>query len=178
LINLTDTDVISAFILGTTKETLVHKLGRKSPRTTKELLNIATTHASIKDAVGTIFDHRRQKAKRDKEPVGGSGGWPDKRKKDKRRHDEMLVAAPGQKGKRSSTKDAIDHFEKLHEALCPNHHYTVRHAYKDCMLLRKFLSKGAPLDKGVEPHWDGEQEKARATLPYETECLLIFGGPD
>jgi hypothetical protein len=67
----------------TTSETLVHKLGRKSPQTTKELLYIATTHALGEGAVGAIFRHRRQKAKRDKEPNGGLGGRPDKeRKKD------------------------------------------------------------------------------------------------
>jgi hypothetical protein len=59
LTNLADTDIISAFILGTTSETLVHKLGCKSPRTTKELLDIVMTHTLGEDAVGAIFNHRK-----------------------------------------------------------------------------------------------------------------------
>ena len=46
--NVADTDVIGAFLSGTTYESLVHKLGRKGPRTTKELMDIATSHAQEK----------------------------------------------------------------------------------------------------------------------------------
>ena len=59
LTHLTDVDVISAFTSGTTSETLVHKLGCKSPRTTKELLDIVMTHTLGEDAVGAIFNHRK-----------------------------------------------------------------------------------------------------------------------
>jgi hypothetical protein len=62
--------------------TLVHNLGCKITQNQKELLNIATSHASGQDAMGAIFCHCRQKAKHDKESGGGLGGWPDKRKKD------------------------------------------------------------------------------------------------
>jgi hypothetical protein len=54
--NVTDADVIGAFMSGTTYESLVHKLGCKGPRTTKELLNITTSHASGKEAVGAVFN--------------------------------------------------------------------------------------------------------------------------
>ena len=59
--NLADTVVISAFILGTTSETLVHNLGHKRPHTTKELLDISTNHASGEDVVGAIFAKRRKR---------------------------------------------------------------------------------------------------------------------
>jgi phosphoglucomutase len=55
--NVVDIDVIRAFLSGTTCESLVHKLGRNHPRTTKELLNIATSHASGEEVIGAIFDH-------------------------------------------------------------------------------------------------------------------------
>lgn len=74
---------------------MLHKLGRKSPQTTKELLDIATTHASGEDAVGAIVNHRRHNAKHDKEPDIGLGERFDKRKTERRRHDEVLVAATG-----------------------------------------------------------------------------------
>lgn len=40
----------------------------------KELLEIASSHASEEDAVGVILDHYKQKAKRDMEPEGCFGG--------------------------------------------------------------------------------------------------------
>ena len=36
--------MIGAFLFGTTCKSLVHKLGCKGPQTTKELLNITTSH--------------------------------------------------------------------------------------------------------------------------------------
>jgi hypothetical protein len=35
--------------------TLVHELGRKSPKTTKDMLDIATQHTSGEEAVGAAF---------------------------------------------------------------------------------------------------------------------------
>jgi hypothetical protein len=63
--NVANVDMIRAFLSRTTCESLVHKLGSKRPRTTKELLDIATSHASGKEAVEAIFDHDRGKAKWD-----------------------------------------------------------------------------------------------------------------
>lgn len=71
----------------------------------------------------------------------------------------MLVDVAGHKGKRPLTQEATDHFEKLFEATCSNQHYLVRHAYKYCGLFRKFPSKGTLIEKGVESHQYGEQEK-------------------
>ena len=39
-------DVVSVFLYGTTYQSLVHKLGCVKPRTTRDLLDIATNHAS------------------------------------------------------------------------------------------------------------------------------------
>jgi hypothetical protein len=52
-------------LIGTTCESLVHKLGRKNPWTTKELLNITTNHASGEKVLGAIFDLANGKTKRD-----------------------------------------------------------------------------------------------------------------
>ena len=57
--------MIGAFLSGTTCESLVHKLGRKGQRTTKELLDITTSDASGEEAVGAIFDNSDGKARRD-----------------------------------------------------------------------------------------------------------------
>ena len=72
LLDVADADIIGAFLSGTTCESLVNKLGRKGPRTTKELLDITTSHASGEEAVEAIFDCRKGKAKRDKDAGEGA----------------------------------------------------------------------------------------------------------
>ena len=78
--NVADADAIGAFLSGTTCKSLVHKLGRRSPRTTKELLDIATSHASGEEAVGAIFDHLKGKAKWDEGTGEGASNHPIKKK--------------------------------------------------------------------------------------------------
>jgi hypothetical protein len=50
-----DADVILAFWSDMVCHTLVHVLIRDQPKTTKELLDIATRHASVEEAVGAAF---------------------------------------------------------------------------------------------------------------------------
>jgi len=58
-----DTDVISAFLSETTYESLIHKLGCLKPRTTCNLLNITTNHASGEEAVDMVFSGGRDRGK-------------------------------------------------------------------------------------------------------------------
>jgi hypothetical protein len=53
--NITDSDVIGAFLAGTTCRDLVSKLGRKTPTKASELMDIATKFASSQEAVEAIF---------------------------------------------------------------------------------------------------------------------------
>ena len=46
-----DADVIGVFLSGTTYESLIHKLGCLKPRTTRDLLDVATNHASGEEVV-------------------------------------------------------------------------------------------------------------------------------
>jgi hypothetical protein len=61
--NITDSDVIGAFLAGTTCRDLVSKLGRKTPTRASELMDIATKFASGQEAVEPIF-------RKDKKPQG------------------------------------------------------------------------------------------------------------
>jgi hypothetical protein len=61
--NITDSDVIGAFLAGTTCRGLVSKLGRKTPTKASELMDIATKFASGQEAVEAIF-------RKDKQPQG------------------------------------------------------------------------------------------------------------
>jgi hypothetical protein len=81
--NIADAHVIGAFLLGTTCESLVHKLGCKCPWTTKELLDIATSHASGEEAVGMIFNYARGKAKRDEDSSEGASNRSKNKKRSK-----------------------------------------------------------------------------------------------
>jgi hypothetical protein len=49
---------MESFLVGTTYKKLVHELGRHTPHTTKELLDIMTNFASDDEAVGAIFQGR------------------------------------------------------------------------------------------------------------------------
>jgi hypothetical protein len=61
--NITDSDVIGAFLAGTTCRDLVSKLGRKTPTRASELMDIATKFTSGQEAVEAIF-------RKDKQPQG------------------------------------------------------------------------------------------------------------
>ena len=78
--NIADTDIIGAFLSGTTCKSLVHKLGCKGSRTTMELLDITTSHASGEEAVRAIFDHLKGKAKWDEDAGEGASNCPSKKK--------------------------------------------------------------------------------------------------
>jgi hypothetical protein len=61
--NITDSDVIGAFLASTTCRDLVNKLGRKTPTKASKLMNIANKFASGQEAVEAIF-------RKDKQPQG------------------------------------------------------------------------------------------------------------
>ena len=89
-------DVISAFLSGTTCESLIHKLGCLKPQTTHNLLDVATNHASGEDMVRAVFSGGRDrgKAKRNGQHECPSTQKGKKTKKDRRRPaNPALVAA-------------------------------------------------------------------------------------
>jgi hypothetical protein len=98
--NVTDSDVIGAFIVGTTCRELVHELGRRSPTKASELLDIATNFATGEEAVGAIFPDTKGKRKEDtvedstsRDPKKKKKGKPGKRQHQK----DALVAATDRK---------------------------------------------------------------------------------
>jgi hypothetical protein len=58
--NITDSDVIGAFLAGTTCRDLVSKLGRKTPSRASELMDVATKFASGQETVEAIFRNDKQ----------------------------------------------------------------------------------------------------------------------
>jgi hypothetical protein len=53
------------------------------------------------------------------------------------------MATAERKGKKVPAVCQLDHFEKVLEGPCPNHAYPVKYAYKDCSLMKRFLSRGS-----------------------------------
>jgi hypothetical protein len=103
LSNIFDADVIETFLTRTTCESLVHKLGHKSPRTTKELLDIMTNHASGEEAIGAIFDHAKGKAKRDENAGVGNSNHLGKKKN----NGGSLVVAADRKGGKAAIGETL-----------------------------------------------------------------------
>ena len=56
------------------------------------------------------------------------------------------MAATDRRGGRKPVEGTLNHFEKLFEGPCSNHAFPVKHLYKDCGLMKRFLSGGS--DKG------------------------------
>ena len=77
-------------------------------------------------------------------------------------------------------QDLSGHFNELMESPCTNHAYLVKHLYKDCELLKRFLQqasgpkeemgKEVAAKKGVTTSKDGD------SFPNPEECIMIFEG--
>ena len=115
---------------------MVHKLGHKGLGTTKELLDIATSHASGEEAVGAIFYRLKGKAKQNEDTDEGASNRPNK-KKNKQRCEGSPVATVDHKGGRKPTEGTLDHFDKVLEGSCPNHAFPIKHLYKDCIFMKR-----------------------------------------
>ena len=68
------------------------------------------------------------------------------------------------------------------ESPCTNHAYPVKHLYKDCKLLKRFLRQASKPKEGK-----GKEDAAKKggvvgkdgdSFPDPKECLMIFGGSD
>jgi hypothetical protein len=173
--NVYDADVIGAFL--TSYESLVHKLGRKSPQTTKALLDIVMNHTSGEEAIGAIFNRAKGMEKCNKSPGEGGLNRPRKKKKNKRNYGGSLVAAADRKGGRAAAGETLDHFKKMLQKPCPNHTFPVNHL--DCTLINKYLSGGT--GKGEQKNRpepaEGDVEGKDDGFPDPDGYLMIFGGP-
>jgi hypothetical protein len=125
--NITDSDVIGAFLAGTTCRDLVSKLGRKTPTKASELMDIATKFASGQEAVKAIFRKDKQPQGRQKEDVPEASVQRGTKKKTKKKAqakhnvvDVDLVAAAEHKNPRRPPGGA-NVFDKMLKESCPYH---------------------------------------------------------
>ena len=124
-----------------TCESLIHKLGCLKLRTTRDLLDVATNHASDNEVVGVVFNGGwdKGKVKRTDQDEGPSTQRGKKNKKDWRRPDNTALVVMADRMGKQPQQGLPDHFNKLMDSPCTNHAYPVKHLYKDCELLKRFL---------------------------------------
>jgi hypothetical protein len=125
--NITDSDVIGAFLAGTTCRDLVSKLGRKTPTKASELMDIATKFASGQEAVEAIFWKDKQPQGRQQENVPEASAQRGTKKKAKKKSqakrdaaDADLVAAAEHRNPRKPPGGA-NLFDKMLKESCPYH---------------------------------------------------------
>jgi hypothetical protein len=123
--NITNSDVIGAFLTGTTYRDLVSKLGRKTPTRASELMDIATKFASSQEAVEAIFQKDKQPQGRQPEDVPEPSARRDTKKKNKKKSqakrdaiDADLVAAAEYKNPQKPPGGA-NLFDKMLKEPCP-----------------------------------------------------------
>jgi len=176
--NIIDSDVIEAFIAETTYKELVHELGRKTPTSTSQLLDIATNFTSGEEAVGAIFSNSAAKGKQKAEATEASGSRDPKKKKKGRkekqgRSDNNLVAAADRKNpKRAPAGPGL--FDKMLKKPCPYHRGPTKHNLEECTVLRRYYTNIITKEGAKEPPKDDDAQEEG--FPKIKNYLLIFGG--
>jgi hypothetical protein len=181
--NVTDSDVIGAFLAGTTCRDLVSKLGHKTPTRASELMDIATKFASGQEAVEAIFRKDKQPQGCQPEDVPKPSARRDTKKKNKKKSqakrdatDADLVAAAEYKNPRKPPGGA-NLFDKMLKEPCPYHQGPVKHTIEECVMLRRHFDKAEPPTEGGRAHNNDKKEDHKAEeFPEVHDCFMIYGG--
>jgi hypothetical protein len=151
--NITDSDVIGAFLAVTTCRDLVSKLGRKTPTKASELMDIATKFASGQEAVEAILQKDKQPQGRQKEDVPEASVQRGTKKKTRKKAqakpdvvDADLVAAAEHRNPRKPPGGA-NMFDKMLKESCPYHRGPVKHTLEECDMLRLTSTRRDPRQK-------------------------------
>jgi hypothetical protein len=118
--SVAQSEIVHAFLEGTTCRDIVHELGRSLPVDSNELFDIATSFASGKEAVGAIFDGKKGKHVDDVPAEGSKSKEPQQKhkrgkkgKKPRRKvceqgrdddDDEALAVDPARRGPRAAPR--------------------------------------------------------------------------
>jgi hypothetical protein len=170
--NITDSDVIGAFLTGTTCRDLVSKLGRKTPTGASELMDIATKFASGLEAVEAIFRKDKQPQGHQPEDVPEVSAQRGTKKKGKKKSqakrdatDADLVAAAEHRNPRKPPGGA-NLFDKMLKESCPYHQGPVKHTLEECVMLRRYFHKaGAPAEGGTAHNNDKKEGHKAEEFP-------------
>jgi hypothetical protein len=181
--NIIDSDVIGAFLAGTTCRDLVSKLGRKTPTKASELMDIATKFASGQKAVEAIFRKDKQPQGRQQEDVPKASAQRGTKKKAKKKSqakrdaaDADLVAAVEHRNPWKPPGGA-NLFDKMLKESCPYHQGPVKHTLEECVMLRRYFHKaGPPVEGGKGQDNDKKEGDKAEEFPEVHGCFMIYGG--
>jgi hypothetical protein len=181
--NITDSDVIGAFLAGTTCRDLVRKLGRKTPTKASELMDIATKFASGQEAVKSIFWKDKQPQGRQKEDAPEASVQRGMKKKTRKKAqakrdavDADLVTAAEHRNPQKPPGGA-NMFDKMLKESCPYHRGPVKHTLEECNMLRRYFNKAGPSTEGGKDQGNnkkgGDKEEE---FPEVHNCFMIYDG--
>jgi hypothetical protein len=180
--NITDSDVIGAFLAGTTCRDLVSKLGHKTPTKASELMDIATKFASGQEAVEAIFRKDQQPQGRQKEDTPKASAQRGTKKKAKRKAqakrdaiDVDLVAATEHRNPWKPPGGA-NAFDKMLKESCPYHRGPVKHTLEECDMLQRYFNKAAPSAEGGKDQGNKKRGDKEEEFPEVHNCFMIYGG--
>jgi hypothetical protein len=151
--SVAQSEIVHAFLEGTTCRDLVREFGRSPPVNSNELFDIATSFASGEEAVGAIFDGKKGKRMDDAPAEGNKSKEPHqkhkqgKKGKKSRREaraqgcdddgDEALAVDPARKGPRAVPRGP-GVFDDMLKKPCPYHKTLVNHTLEQCDMLKKY----------------------------------------
>jgi hypothetical protein len=181
--NITDSDVIGAFLAGTTCRDLLSKLGRKTPTKASELMDIATKFASGQEAVEAIFRKDKQPQGRQQEDVLEASAHQGTKKKAKKKvqakrdaADADLVAAAEHRNPRKPPGRA-NLFDKMLKESCPYHQGPVKHTLEECVMLWCYFHKvGSPAGDGKGQDNNKKEGNKVEEFPEVHSCFMIYSG--
>jgi hypothetical protein len=181
--NITDSDVIGAFLAGTTCRDLVSKLGHKTPTRASKLMDIATKFAYGQEAVEAIFRKDKQPQGRQPDDVPEATAQRGARKKGKKKSqakryaaDADLVAAAEHRNPRKPPGGA-NLFDKMLKESCPYHQGPVKHTLEECVMLQLYFHRVGPPAEGGRAHNNDKKEDHKAEeFPEVHDCFMIYGG--
>jgi hypothetical protein len=181
--NITDSDIIGAFLAGTTCRDLVSKLGRKTPTKASELMDIATKFAYGQEAVEAIFWKDKPPQGRQKEDVPEASVQRGTKKKTKKKAqakhnavDVDLVAVAERRNPRRPPGGA-NVFDKMLKESCPYHRGPVKHTLEECDMLRHYFNKAGPSTEDGKDQGNNNKEGNKEEEFLEVHnCFMIYGG--
>jgi hypothetical protein len=181
--NITNSDVIGAFLAGTTCRDLVSKLGRKTPTKASELMDIATKFSSGQEAVEAIFRKDKQPQGRQKEDAPEAFVQRGSKKKAKKKAqatrnavDADLVAATEHRNPRKPP-GGVNTFNKMLKESCPYHRGPVKHTLEECDMLRRYFIKAGPSAEGGKDQGNSKKGGDKDDeFPEVRDCFMIYDG--
>jgi hypothetical protein len=181
--NITDSDVIGAFLAGTTCRDLVSKLGRMTPTKVSELMDKATKFASGQEAVEAIFRKDKQPQGRQPEDIPEASAQRGTKKKARKKAqakrnaaDEDLIAAAEHRNPRKPPGGA-NLFDKMLKESCPYHQGPVKHTLEECVMLRRYFHKVEPsVGDGKGQDNDKKEGDKAEEFPEIHDYFMIYGG--